>query len=316
MPEVLENLLAGGLLIQNVNLNALRVFAIAAQQGNFQRAADVLGISHGAVSQRIKQLEVDLGTVLFDRQSRGVSLTRVGESYRNAVDEALAILSSATADLEGTRRQITIHVGPSTASKWLMPRLADFNACHPETSLATEVHENLLVRNLGRNELAIWPGKEPDGNPSNETRHLAELELVAVCSPEFTLPTGDLDVEVLVSLPLLQDSHRRWEKLNAETGIRPRNGILNFGSSALALDAAIKGHGIAIAPTFMIENDIQLGKLVKIWRSPLRSGENLYLSWAKKHSYEKPLRQTIRWVLGEFGLDNDLTTSSDESDRA
>lgn len=294
----------GGRAIQNINLNALRVFAIAAQHGNFQRAAEVLGISHGAVSQRIKQLEIELGTVLFDRLPRGVALTRTGERYRNAVDEALAILSSATSDLEGARRQITIHVGSSTASKWLMPRLAGFNARYPEISLTTEVHQDLLVRNLGRNEVAIWPGKEPDGNPSNETRQLTELELVAVCSPKLVVPTGGLDIEALVSMPLLQDSHRRWEKMLVETGLRPSSGVLNFGSSALALDAAIKKHGVAIAPTFMIESDVQLGRLVEIWRSPSPSGENLYLSWSRKHSGSKPLRQTVNWILGEFGLDD------------
>ena len=68
----------------HVNLNALRIFAEAARLENFQRAAEVLNLSHGAVSQRIRQLEQDLGVVLFERQARGVRLTPHGARYRRA----------------------------------------------------------------------------------------------------------------------------------------------------------------------------------------------------------------------------------------
>ena len=61
--------------MRQVNLNALRVFAVAAFHGNFLRAADELSLSRGAVSQRIKQLEIDLGVVLLVRGARGVSLS-------------------------------------------------------------------------------------------------------------------------------------------------------------------------------------------------------------------------------------------------
>ena len=56
-------------MTRSVNLNAVRVFAIAARHSNFQRAADVLSISHGAVSQRMKQLELDRGVALFERKA-------------------------------------------------------------------------------------------------------------------------------------------------------------------------------------------------------------------------------------------------------
>lgn len=61
--------------MKQINLNALRVFAVAASRGNLQRAADELNLSRGAVSQRIKQLKIDLGVVLLVRGARGVSMT-------------------------------------------------------------------------------------------------------------------------------------------------------------------------------------------------------------------------------------------------
>ncbi|MCC5970788.1 MAG: LysR family transcriptional regulator [Pararhodobacter sp.] len=288
-------------MTQNVNLNSLRVFASAAQHGNFQRAAEVLNLSHGAVSQRIKQLELDLGVVLFERKARGVSLTNNGEKYRNAVEKALSVLATAGADLQRASDQVTLHLGPSFASRWFIPRLKAFNTRFAHLNLTTEVHQNLITRNLGRNEIAIWPGKLADRVPGHHVRRLAELQLVAVCSPQLLGPDWPTDIETLLTFPLLQDGHRRWERLIEGAGHRGRHSLLNFARSALALDAAVKGHGVAIAPTYMIDEDLVAGRLVELWRSPDVSDEYLFMSWSEHEHASKPLKQTVDWVLSEFG---------------
>lgn len=290
-------------MVQNVNLNALRVFAIAARCGNFQRAAEVLNISHGAVSQRIKQLELDLGVMLFERKARGVGLTPNGERYRDAVEKALSILATAGADLERAGGQVTLHLGASFASRWLMPRMRSFAVRFPDIAVTTEVHEELLQRNLGRNEIAIWPARMIDRASGHRVRRLAELQFVAVCSPHLLRPDRPLDIETLLSLPLLQDSHRRWERLIETAGHGARHSLLNFDRAALALDAAINGHGVTIAPTYMIEEDLAAGRLVEIWRSPDASGEYLFMSWAEQHGASRPVTQTVNWILSEFGLE-------------
>lgn len=294
--------------MENLNLNALRVFAVAARHGNFQRAAEVLHISHGAVSQRIKQLETGLGVVLFERKPRGVALTAKGRKYHSAVEEALSILTAATAELEQSSCQIRLHIGASTATKWLMPRMSAFNARFPEISLETEIHDTLLERNLGRNEIAFWPGRAPVQNGAHHLKCLCDLQLVAVCSPDLLRPDWPVDTQTLLSLPLLQDAHRRWERLIEKTGHNDQHSILNFGRSALAIDAAIQGHGVAVAPTFMIEADVRARRLVEIWRSPDASEEYFFLSWPRQHAHEKPLRQVVTWILSEFGIDKATDT--------
>lgn len=287
--------------MRHVNLNALRVFAVAARHGNLQRAADALGLSRGAVSQRIKGLERDLGTPLLVRGARGVSLTPAGERCRVAMDEALAIVETALVDVAGREGRITLHLGPSFATKWLMPRMARLRAAFPAISLATEIHDRVLDRDLGRGEIAVWPGTAPDPNPAHHTRHLAELRLAAVCSPDFLRPDWPMGPETLLTLPLLQDAHRRWERLSEATGQRPTHTPLNFDRSALALDAAANGHGVAIAPTTMIEADVRAGRLVEVWFPPEPSGERLFLSWAKDRGGGRHLRRVVGWMLAEFG---------------
>ena len=286
-----------------MNLNALRVFAVVARYGNLQHAADQLNLSRGAVSQRIKQLEIDLGVVLLKREARGVSLTPEGERCRAAVDDALATLETAFVGIKDAKDRITLHLGPSMATKWLMPRMAAFADTFPDTSLRTEVHDQRLSRNLGRNEIAIWPGKVPDPNPVDHIRHLTDIRLAAVCSPYFLRPDWPMGLETLLTLPLLQDAHQRWDRLIAAAGHQASHKLLNFDRSALALDAAIGGHGVAIAPTYMIENDIRAGQLVEIWFSPEPSEDHLFLSWSRDHLGQRRISRVVNWILAEFGQD-------------
>lgn len=286
--------------MKQINLNTLRVFAAVARHGNLQQAADVLHLSRGAVSQRIKQLEIDLGVVLFIRGARGVSLTPEGARCRTAVDEALSILQTAFVDIAEGRDRVTLHLGSSTATKWLMPRMEAFAARFPNVSLTTEVHDQPLPRSLGRGEIAIWPGKGPDPKPVHHCRCLTDIRLVAVCSPSFLRPDWPMGLETLLTLPLLQDAHRRWEKLIAATGTGNTDKLLNFDRSALALDAAIGGHGVAIAPTYMIENDLRARRLVEVWVDPDPSDVRLFASWSRDHDGQTRISKIVDWIASEF----------------
>ncbi|MEX0368265.1 MAG: LysR family transcriptional regulator [Ruegeria sp.] len=286
--------------MKNVNLNALRVFSVVASHGNLQRAANELNLSRGAVSQRIKQLEIELGVVLLVRGARGVSLTPEGARCHAAMEDALAILDTALVSLAEGDDRVTLHLGSSTATKWLMPRMEAFSARFPTVSLTTQVHERVLARNLGRNEIAIWPGTSEDANPAHGSRRLIDIRLVAVCSPDFLRPDWPMGLDTLLTLPLLQDAHRRWEKLIAATGVGDAHTLLNFDRSALALDAAIGGHGVAIAPSYMVEDDIRSKKLAEVWCDPDPSDDGLYISWSKEHLGQMRIKRIVDWIVSEF----------------
>ncbi|MEO0402644.1 MAG: LysR family transcriptional regulator [Pseudomonadota bacterium] len=286
--------------MKQVNLNALRLFSVAASHGNLQRAAEALNLSRGAVSQRIKQLEIDLGVVLLVRTARGVSLTPEGARCHAAVKEAMTILDTALVDIKQDSDRMTLHLGSSTATKWLMPRMEGFAATFPHISLTTQVHGQILPRNLGRNEIAIWPGAEMDKNPAHLCRHLTDIRLVAVCAPDFHRPDRVMDLETLLTLPLLQDAHRRWEKLIIATGQRDVGRLLNFERSALALDAAIGGYGVAIAPTYMIDHDLSKKRLVAVWTHPDPPSERVFISWSGVHSDARRVQRVVDWIEAEF----------------
>jgi len=289
--------------MQHVNLNALRVFVTVAEHGSFQRAGEALNLSHGAVSQRIKQLEHELGRVLLVRGPRGVSLTPAGDRIHSALCEALSILETALTDVVRDEARITLHIGASFATKWLMPRMAAFKESFPAISLATETHTQPMARALGQGEIAVVPVARYAPVAGQQMRHLIELKLAAVCHPDMERPSTPITLEALLRLPQLQDAHKRWDQLNADHAHLTSSTPMNFERSALALDAAMNGHGVAIAPAHMTEMDLRAGRLVQIWAPPRASGEHLYLAWSNDASPGRHVRRVINWMLEEFGQD-------------
>ena len=114
-------------------MQTLTAFESAARLASFTAAARELGSTQPAVSQRIVQLEEELGTPLFERGHRGVTLTPEGTLLSQAVRSGLDTIREATADIRARRAtgSLTILTDAGFASYWLMPRLARLNASMP-----------------------------------------------------------------------------------------------------------------------------------------------------------------------------------------
>jgi len=134
-------------------------------------------------------------------------------------------------------------------------------------------------------------------------RHLIELELVAVCSPDFPCVEPNPRLTQILTLPLIQDTHRRWDKLIGREVLSATSEPLNFNSASLAIDAAINMQGIAIVPSLFVQDDIADGRLKEIWRAVEPSGEYLFLIWPEEQIVSEPLNDVIRWIHDEFGHD-------------
>src|SRR5690554_3255815 len=106
-------------------LNALRAFEAAARHASFSHAATELGVTHGAVSRQIANLEAYLGTALFRRGSRRIALTPEGEALLPSVAAAFELLTAGVAKVSSARRARPLVVSciATFAMRWLIPRL-------------------------------------------------------------------------------------------------------------------------------------------------------------------------------------------------
>ena len=295
-------------------LNAIRAFEAAARHMSITHAADELHVTAGAVSRQIKSLEASLGVVLFERNHRQIVLTRQGGDYHRAVTRALDELREATRRLKGRRKrkQLKVRAYTTFAMRWLIPRLSDFHARHPDIEVLLKASLEPVDFRKEDIDGAVRLG---DGHwPGTNTYRLVPNILAPVASPAL-LKAGpklkrpaDLKQHTLLHSIARPDDWATWlDAAGARDAVDPRAGM-TYESSAMAYAAAVEGQGIAIAQMFLVERDLQDGKLVMPFRKTLDMGDYTYYLLTPSHRAESPMMATFRvWMLEQFGADTGST---------
>src|SRR6266850_3408875 len=192
-------------------LNALRVFEAVAARLNFGEAAEALHVTPAAVSQQIKTLEDYLQTPLLRRNGRNVQLTPEGARLLPAIRRGLDELEAALQSLRQERHTGTVSVSTlaSFLQKWLMPRLADLRARHPEIEL--RIHSSPELVDFARTDFHAAIRFGAGGYEGLHSQKLLDEWLVAVAAPALLAKHGPLpDAGALAKLPLLHGTEIDW----------------------------------------------------------------------------------------------------------
>lgn len=253
-------------------LNALRAFESAARHLNFSRAAEELSVTPGAVSQQIRLLEDMVGGPLFRREARGLQLTELARSAAPLLREGLERLMDASALLREPprRREVSISVTPSFASKWLMPRMDDFHAAHPDIELWISADMEPVSFGEGKADLAVRYG--PGDYLGHVSERLLTETVLPVCAPSLMCGAHPIHVPAdLARHVLLHDMSEdgdpsrpdwaMWLKARRVRHADPRRGS-RFNHSGLLIEAAAAGRGVALAKRTLAQADLASGRLV------------------------------------------------------
>ncbi|HKB59574.1 MAG TPA: transcriptional regulator GcvA [Gallionellaceae bacterium] len=250
-------------------LNALRFFEAAARHRSFARAAIELHVTPAAVSQQIKLLEDHLGTALF-RRGKALDLHESAEEVLPLVSEAFDQLERAMLKIRagGAGGPLIVSVPPAFAARWLIPRMDDFHAHHPDVEvhmLATRRLVDFAVEDV---DMSIRFG---DGNYAGVNAHpLMPEKIVAVATP--ALAAAIRSTAELAGTNLIEDdSHVRrgmfpdWENVLAATGASgtPLR-IRRFSDADLAIEAATAGLGVTLAWHSLVATDLKAGRLAQV----------------------------------------------------
>jgi LysR family glycine cleavage system transcriptional activator len=280
------------------SLPALRAFEAAARLGNMAQAAAELFVTPGAISHQIKALEAQLGYPLFARDGRGVKLTVEGTRLAGVLNGALL---SVAGEIEAIRRErerprIVVTCLPSFAAKWLTPRLRDFIERHPDIELwlhSSKTREDLVAQGI---DLAIRVGH---GNyPGLYTQHFVEDEFLVVASPTLTggLPQQPADLQGRVLLRSDNEPWRRWfDAAGLADWPEPTQGVV-FNDSALLVQAATEGQGIALARRLLVEEEIASGKLLQLFPLTVPLDMPYWLVTTTPPPYRPALQLFIDWL--------------------
>jgi LysR family glycine cleavage system transcriptional activator len=191
-------------------LAALRAFEAAARHVSYSRAAEELGLTHGAISFQMRVLKAELGVDLFKRSGRRMVLTPEGQRLFGYVRDGFARFEQGMEDVRAARRgqMLTVSVHPGLASYWVIPRLGDFQRKHPEIDVS--LLPNTALVDFARDDIDMALRYGPGGWPGLVAVKLMDEEVFPVCSPRFNggvLPKQPRD---LAALPLLRDARQPW----------------------------------------------------------------------------------------------------------
>lgn len=289
-----------------IPLLALRAFVETGRHLSVKRAAESMGVTSGAVSQQIRQLEDRLGIALFTRTRYGVRLTEAGAKVHPDLLAAFDLITRSLDTLEAinARPTLTISTVPSFAASWLVPRLGRFTSRRPDIEVRVEATANLVDLGRDRVDVAIRHGL---GNyPGLVSEYLMAPVLLPVASPAF-LAAGPPITEPVdcLSWPLLQDSDRAdWSLWLRAVGVaddpRAERGPA-FEDDYLLVRAAIAGQGLALVRDVYAAEEIASGRLALALDRPWPTEFAYYAVTLPDSARRHAVRAFIDWLKEEAG---------------
>ncbi|MBB3976000.1 DNA-binding transcriptional LysR family regulator [Rhizobium azooxidifex] len=301
--------------LNSIHLNGLRAIEAVGRLGSLQAAADELGVTVGAVSQQVIKAEAQLGRTVFERTARGMRPTPFGTPFVRKLSAGFRELAEAVGSARHRDDTIlVISVAPIFASRWLIHRIHQFSAAHPEISLRIESTTALADLSGSDVDLGIRIG--PGTWPGVRAEFVLPQEMFPVCTPELA---GRLKTPAdLVDMPAVIDANDQftWDRWLEAAGLdqpAPRTRHM-FSDASLCLDAALAGQGVLLAWPILASWALAEGLLVAPFDIRVKTGMGYYFITAP--DVREPRKVTLfkqwmrRAIAESIGIDD-----GDESGR-
>ncbi len=288
------------------SLQALACFEAAARHESYTRAAQELALTQGAVSRQITALEEFVGVALFRRTRHGVALTERGAEYAAQVAPRLQGLEQDTLEVMASQNSGgSIHLAavPTFATRWLIPRLSQLKAQHPEMTVHIETRTRPFMFADTVFDAALYAGTPEQMSHWAGTRclRLMSEDMVPVCSPGFLGSSRNLTPADLAQFPLLQQSTRpeAWRQWFAMVGVTAPLALSGprYELFSMTAAAAAQGLGLALVPRLLVEAELARAELVVACEQVLQ-GQRAYYLVTPERAEERPLMSSfLTWLV-------------------
>lgn len=281
-------------------LNALKSFSALAQSGSYSSAGRTLNVTHAAVKQQVRSLETHLGIALVERSGRGISITPAGQELADSLLDGFSRISQGLDKLTETAaaQPVQVTMSPAFAVKWLMPRLANFQAEHPEITLLLNPAGRFVELSAGAIEIAIRFGRL-DAPPANGEL-LLPVDLSVVATPELVRKYDPGSPSDLVHMPWLQElgTNEAGEWL-ARRGVAPeRPLIISHMPGNLIQDAVRRGDGITYTARQWVADELKTGQLQELFPQADRGG---FFVVTLPGELRPPVQKFVDWLKYHAG---------------
>jgi LysR family glycine cleavage system transcriptional activator len=290
------------------SIPTLRAFEAAGRLHSYSKAADELGLTHSAVSHRIRELELYVDAQLFRRSGNRMIPTLAAHEMLVRVRHALRILErtfekSPAVQAPGMESALTVSVLPVFAAKWLIPRLSNFYRLYPDFELMLQASDS-LAEFQGRDiDAAIRFG--PGEWPGVQGMRLHGETLSPVCSPAYCARHALNSVSDLEKCELLRHSWQSWSPWFEAAGLDFPEPILgpSFDDTSLLIEAAACGMGVALARGLLVADDLRTGRLVRPFPIEVNDAYSYHLVWKTPARAPMALDAFRQWLINELASD-------------
>lgn len=282
-----------------IRIQDLYTFHVVARVGTMQDAARELGVTPGAISQRMRAVEERHGLRLFTRSKNGIALTAAGVALHADVGAAFSDIEAAQAR-HFTRRQTAIRLSaaPTFAYSMLVTSLGKFSEQHPSIKIAVETEDRLVDLRSEPVDLAIRHGLGDYQGARSEW--LCSPELIVVGSPAMLTSCCPLGAPSdCLQYKLLPDATGKdWALWFTAQGIDAKGAIYGpqYNDDFLTVKAAVEGQGLALLNDVYVAECLASGQLVKAldtqWPTAFA-----YYAVALAETFERPSVSTlVEWL--------------------
>ncbi|WEM44595.1 LysR family transcriptional regulator (plasmid) [Photobacterium sp. DA100] len=256
----------------NISLDDMMVFAAVVEQQSFTKAADILGLGKARVSQVVSRLESNLNTRLLHRTTRSLSLTEAGTLYYQKCREIqeIAYWANAEVQLDNSEPSGLIRISTPVGSHELVRLLSEFLQQYPKISLDIIESDGYQDLTEERCDIAI-----------RASSALADSSLYAVKIGEFTdmlcaskrylerfapvTGIGDLAGMKWLSHAIVHGrKHLVLRNGQGQTTVLNKEPALSVRTTSMLRDFVLTGEGFAVMPSFVIENELKSGQIIRI----------------------------------------------------
>jgi LysR family glycine cleavage system transcriptional activator len=243
---------------------------------------------------------------LFQRTRHGVALTPRGTEYARQVTERLLALERDTLNAmstQGTQGAVNLAAVPTFATRWLIPRLPQLQAQHPDIVVHIETRTRPFLFADTPFDAALYAGTADQVANWAGTRStlLVHEEVLPVCAPVLLGQNRALTPQAVAGLPLLQQSTRpfgwsQWFEAMGATAPHALSGP-RYELFSMTATAAIHGLGVALVPRLLVEAELARGDLAVACDQPLRGERAYYLVTPLKDEEPAALGLFRQWLV-------------------
>jgi LysR family glycine cleavage system transcriptional activator len=281
-------------------LQNFHTFVVVCRAGSMKEAARQLHVSAGAISQRMRELELRHGQRLFERTRAGATPTAAGAALYADLKAAFEQIETVARrdEPDGAARQLVISVMPSFASGWLLPRLGDFARRHPDISLAIDSDTRVVDLKTEAVDFAIRHGL--GSYPGLEARWLMAPAMIVVGAPALLDAGPPIRCPAdCLAYPLLHDRERQdwtlWLQAHGSASPEARRG-LSFSDEHLLVRAASEGQGLALVRDIYAGADLASGRLRKALEQQWPTQFGYYLVGLPDSFAASGARAFVEWI--------------------